>query len=235
MIFRIGIENNNEGRTIAWALEHPGCFAYGRNSEEAQVNFKQAAQDYVAWVASHGGLWLEDNIQVVLEETYNVYFITPHFELARQGENSYMIESVFVHDWKPLKRQEIERAIDMLAWSRADLLSLVAGLSSETLEQGYPNERWSIGGILNHIGSGEWFYQECIGYPSPENEEDLPSDPFQRLADVREHFNSLLPGLDGMDQVVGREGEIWSPRKVLRRALWHERDHTEHIRKLLKR
>jgi len=29
------------------------------------------------------------------------------------------------------------------------------------------------------------------------------------------------------------EGEIWSPRKALRRAVWHERDHTEHIRKIL--
>jgi hypothetical protein len=36
-----------------------------------------------------------------------------------------------------------------------------------------------------------------------------------------------------MNKVVGVEGEMWSPRKVLRRAVWHERDHTEHIRKLL--
>jgi hypothetical protein len=34
-------------------------------------------------------------------------------------------------------------------------------------------------------------------------------------------------------QVVGTDGEIWSPRKVLRRALWHERDHVEHIKKLI--
>jgi hypothetical protein len=39
MIFRIGIENNNDDRSIAWSLEHPGCFAYGVNSEQAQKNF----------------------------------------------------------------------------------------------------------------------------------------------------------------------------------------------------
>jgi hypothetical protein len=33
MIFRIGIENNNDNRTIAWALDHPGCFAWGGNWE----------------------------------------------------------------------------------------------------------------------------------------------------------------------------------------------------------
>jgi hypothetical protein len=32
---------------------------------------------------------------------------------------------------------------------------------------------------------------------------------------------------------MGTDGEFWSPRKLLRRAVWHERDHTEHIRKLL--
>jgi hypothetical protein len=34
-------------------------------------------------------------------------------------------------------------------------------------------------------------------------------------------------------QVTGVDGELWSPRKVLRRALWHERDHTDHLRKVL--
>ena len=29
------------------------------------------------------------------------------------------------------------------------------------------------------------------------------------------------------------DGEIWSPRKLLRRALWHELDHIGHIYKLL--
>ena len=144
-----------------------------------------------------------------------------------------MVESFFVHDWKPLLPHEIERALKLLAWSRADLLSLVRELETETLSRSYPNERWDINGILGHIGIAEWWYQERIGYPFPEQEADVPLDPFERLHMVREHLNSLLPRLDGVNKVIGLEGEIWSPRKVLRRALWHERDHTEHIRKLL--
>jgi ferritin len=42
----------------------------------------------------------------------------------------------------------------------------------------------------------------------------------------------MLFKMNGVKLVVGVNGEFWSPRKVLRRALWHERDHTEHIRKL---
>ena len=53
MIFRVGIENNNEDRSIAWALDHPGCFAYGQDSQEAQINFLTSAREYRAWIAGH--------------------------------------------------------------------------------------------------------------------------------------------------------------------------------------
>jgi hypothetical protein len=46
-------------------------------------------------------------------------------------------------------------------------------------------------------------------------------------------MNEIFPTLQDSKQVVGADGEFWSPRKVLRRTLWHERDHTEHLRKLL--
>jgi hypothetical protein len=233
MIFSIGIENNNDDRTIAWALDHPGCFAYGQNSEEAQRNFLQAVREYRAWIARHEEPWLTDEVEVVVEETFDAYFINPAFERVARGKDSWMVESFFVRDWKPLVPHEIERALKLLAWSRADLLHLVEGLDTERLSRTYPHERWAINGILNHIGIAEWWYQERIGYPFPENEAEVPSDPFERLEVVREHFKSLLPKLDGVNKVVGLEGEIWSPRKVLRRAVWHERDHTEHIRKVL--
>ena len=233
MIFRIGIENNNEDRTIAWGLDHPGCFAYGQDSVEAQKNFLMAAREYRAWIAQHEEPWLDDVVEVRLEETFDAYFITPAFERGERGRCTYMVESFFLYDWKPLLPHEIERVLKMLAWSRADLMSVVGALDAEIRSRAYPDERWNIDGILRHIGGGEWFYQERIGYPFPEKEDDLPDDPLEQLQVVREHFNSLLPRLDGVDHVVGLEGEIWSPRKALRRALWHERDHTEHIRKLL--
>jgi len=121
----------------------------------------------------------------VVEETFDTYFIKPTFERAERGKDTYMVESFFVHDWKPLVPHELERALKLLAWSRADLLSLVGELDEERLSRTYPNERWPIRGILKHIGGAEWWYQERIGYPFPENEADVPSDPFERLEVVR--------------------------------------------------
>jgi ferritin len=62
---------------------------------------------------------------------------------------------------------------------------------------------------------------------------DVPEEPLARLEKVRKYFNKVLLELEGVKQVVGVHGEFWSPRKVLRRALWHERDHVDHIRKLV--
>ena len=174
MIFRLGIENNNDDRSIAWVLEHPGCFAYGKDSEEAQRDFPQAAREYAAWIARHDESWLDDEIDVIVEETFDAYFIRPTFERGERGEDTYMVESFFLYDWKPLKPHEVERALRLLAWSRADLLSLVEDLSTEKLAETYPTERWAINGILKHIGGAEWWYQERIGYPFPNNEADVP-------------------------------------------------------------
>jgi len=93
-------------------------------------------------------------------------------------------------------------------------------------------ERWSINGILNHTGGAEWWYLDRLGRAFPKSE--VSDEPQQRLMQTRRALQRLLPDLVGVSQVVGVDGELWSPRKLLRRALWHEIDHTRHIQRLIK-
>ena len=233
MILRVGIENNNDNRSIAWALEHPGCFAYGRDAREAEAAMQKAARDYAGWVHAHGMSWMDAaSIEVQVEETFDVYMAHPDPKLF-PGAKDYMIESFFRCDEGPLTGLEVEHAAQLLDWCRQDLLESLKGLSDDKLNQTYPGERWSINGILKHVAHGEWFYQERVGYPFPEQEDDLPPDPLRALELVRSHFTAVLPEWEGLQRVVELEGERWSPRKALRRAAWHERDHTHHIRKLI--
>jgi hypothetical protein len=64
-------------------------------------------------------------------------------------------------------------------------------------------------------------------------EAQLSQDAFESLKITRARTLEVLPDLAGLEKVCGREDELWSPRKILRRTIWHELDHIEHIRKLI--
>ncbi len=235
MIFQVGIENGNEGRSIAWALEHPGCFAYGLNGNAASLNLETALIKYAAWILHHTeDSWLaisEDEIEICVNGTWEVYYIDDDDNKVTERDNGYSVDSFFPYDWKPLTAIEIKRGLDMLQWSREDLLKLVNGISQEKLNATYIGERWSISGVMGHVGGAEYWYLSRLGLEFPR--EQVPEEPLARLEKVRQQFNSALIKLEGVKKVIGVHGEFWSPRKLLRRALWHERDHIEHIRKLI--
>jgi hypothetical protein len=230
MQFNIGLENNFEGRSMAWVLGHPGCFAYGKDNEEALAAAPAAIQAYTSWVGSHTEHnWLpveEPGIRVA--DSWECYTIGEDFELSSEG---YEVNAWFRDDWKPLTAEEVARGLLILAWQRVELLETLKDLSEEVLERRYPGERWNISGILRHIGGADWWYMDRLGLAFPRQE--VPTEPFERLEKVRAHLIMALPGLVGSMQVLGIDGEFWSPRKLLRRAAYHERDHIEHIQKLL--
>ncbi len=232
MHIRIGLENGDENRSVAWALDFPGCFAYGADSSEALVRVVPAYLAYRSWIRHHGGLpgLPEDReLDLKLVESWNVYWIDEDFE--KGPGKPYAVNAWFHEDWKPLTRAEGRRAAALLQWAREDLLAALAGLTAAELDAERPGERWSIRGIARHVANSEWWYLERLGLAGVERAA-LPEDVLERLAVVRARLLHVLPDLEGLDLVVGRNGEFWSPRKLIRRALWHERDHTDHILKL---
>jgi len=230
MDLRIGIENNVEGRSLAWALEHPGLFAYGQTADLALAAMPDACLEYATWISqrTYGEDWLElDPLELLLEDDWTVYVIDESFHLANEG---YEVNAWFLSDWRPLTVEEIERGLEILAWSRVDLLELVEQLTPDQMSTSHAGERWAIDGILRHIGGAEWWYLDRLGAGFPR--EQLPKDTFERMNEVRAHMVEVLPGMAGLHKVVGVDGEFWSPRKLLRRAAWHERDHFFHILRL---
>jgi len=231
MQIRIGLENGNEGRSIAWALDHPGCFAYGQDGAEALLSVPRAVLAYADWVAGHAAEnWLADlsDFDVRLVETFEVYAIDDHYDTAPEGTE---VAAWFRNDWKPLTRLEVDRALQLINWSHADLLELVSTLSDEELDEKRPEERWSRRGILAHVATAKWWLMDRIDLAEIQRA-DLPKDVFERYALTQKRLQEMLPGLVGLERVVGKNGEIWSPRKVIRRLVWHERDHYFHILKL---
>ena len=234
MRVKIGVENGVEGRSIAWVLDHPGCFAYGSTGSEAIIRVPEALLRYKDWVDSHQvDSWMKDlgDFDIHLEESYEVFKINSDYDLEQGGRE---VNAWFRHDWKPLTAEEIRRVGLILQWSREDLLEMTAGLDPAQLACKFENERWSIAGVLRHVANAEHWYLDRLGL-ADRSRDDLPEDIYERLFVVRQRLNSVLPSLEGMPKVVGVEGQFWSPRKLLRRAAWHEIDHIDHLFKLISR
>lgn len=228
MRIKIGLELENENRATAWALDYPGCFSYGKDGSEAVIALAPALAAYEEWIHRHGGEISLGNFDLRLVDTWQVYCIDEQYDEAKEG---YEVNAWFLHDWKPLTEAEVQRGLDLLRWSREDLRAVAQQIPVEVLDQTYPQERWSIRGVLGHIAGAEWWYLNRLGLGGERN--DLPKGVWNLLDFVRAHLTTALPGWVGVNQVLGKDGEFWSPRKVLRRAIWHEIDHRNHILKLM--
>jgi hypothetical protein len=116
-MFHIGLENGTEGRSQAWVLGHPGCFAYGVDGSSAFEAAPKALHDYQAWIDAHTSeSWLDgsdiEGGKYQLEETWECYTINSEYELAQAG---YEVNAWFRQDWKPLSVEDIQRGLLLLA------------------------------------------------------------------------------------------------------------------------
>ena len=210
----------NEGRWIAHVPDLPGCFIQRVNREEAVQAIPKMVETYIAWCEGHGLRISGLSEPMIVAEVIRTW----------ESEDGYEVNAFFASDRPPLIMDELPQFEMLLNATRKDLLGMVDGLDVEDLSREFPEERWDIGGILMHVARAEWWYLDRLGLAFSSAE--LPDEPFGALAKVREYMLAKLPELAKWRGVVTVAGETWSARKVLRRALWHERDHTDHIKKL---
>jgi len=209
-----------EGRWIAHVPALPGCFASARDRESARSLAPAAIRDYLTWRQAHGDPpTIADPLEIAVDEVVR--------EWVHPADPDYVVNAFFAADVPPLAARDIDEALRLLAWSRAGLLAAVEGLTPESMNQPVEGE-WSIAGILNHTARAEWWYLDRLGLAGFARE-DLPIGWRERLDRVRVRLIEVLPQLEGIARVETAIGENWSPRKMMRRALWHERDHTQHI------
>jgi uncharacterized damage-inducible protein DinB len=145
-------------------------------------------------------------------------------------EEEYEVNAFFASDRPPVTAGEEEEFRRLLEMTGRDLLAAVEGLAPQDLAKEFSGERWSILGILRHVANSDLWYLDRLGLALPQS--DLPDEVMPRLERVRAHTLASLPALTSRTGVVALSAELWSARKVLRRTLWHERDHTDHILKL---
>jgi len=226
MVFHAAIEDMEPGNWVAWVFEYPGCYARASTRDQALGLVPQVIEELL--VRLRQAAFLPDNespeINVAVAEEFRAF----------QSTRDYLVNAFFDNDRIPLTENDIKYAHCVLGINRNDLLAVIDGLLQNDLSREIQGEvQKNIGGILRHIGTAEWWYWDRLGLAFPR--QDRPVDIGTLLATIREFTIKHLPELVGSTLIKTCSGEEWSPRKLLRRTIWHERVHTLQVKRYIER
>jgi predicted RNase H-like HicB family nuclease/uncharacterized damage-inducible protein DinB len=227
-----------DGVCMAHVLALPGCTVRATGREEALRLLPEAIRGYHAWLSRHGEPAPPADAPVEVE----VAGESAGFGPFDPGDAA----ALFPPDEEPLSREELERHIRLMGYSRGDLLALVRDLPAEALDWQPDPETFSLRRLLRHIGNAEEWYVSRLVAPEtlpPEwaQDGDLPIPAFlemerrtavERLRQLSEEERARV---HYASQWTQHPEEPWTARKALRRFLEHEREHTAQAQEILAR
>jgi predicted RNase H-like HicB family nuclease len=226
MHYRLGVEDIEPNHYVAYTLDLPGCFSSARTEADAVARAPDCIGAYYDW------LMLHDPSLPTVRGPFAVTVVEVFHSFTSYDDPNYLVNACFANDRRPLTYWDVVNGLRLLEWSRHDLLQVIQSIPHDQLHRIIPGERRvSFAGILRHIAVTENWYLSRLGV-ALEHDRYI-DDPHAMLDTVRIHARKQLVSLVGDDRVRRHQGESWTARKVLRRMLWHERDHTQHIAKLV--
>jgi predicted RNase H-like HicB family nuclease len=226
-VLRAGIEDIEPNHWVVTVFDLLGCFSSGRTEEEAVAEAPRRAREYFAWLAQKDGnpAPFDDAVEIAVVERIRAQ---PAADRPKD-----VVHGLYEEDRRPLRLWDTDMIVRLLEWNRQDLLAVVHSAPADHLERPAGDPVWKTpGDLLAHIyGAEQWLLSHLDLSLAREN---LPRGRLERLEAIRRHTLEIVPGLAGDEQIKDAGGELWSPRKVMRRILWHERDHTRQLETLLR-
>ncbi|MFN2520181.1 MAG: DinB family protein [Candidatus Limnocylindria bacterium] len=200
-----------QGGFLADVLELPGCLARGATRDDAVERVRIAFADYLELLGSRGVS--TDHWRDLDPRTFEVKDADVPF--------------TFPEDFQAMQEHELRDFLHRFEASRAALLALVRGLSSDEIELRVTPDAWSIRETLEHVALTEVrLLSRLEKWPDPEF---ATLQAVHRMAFQR--FSVMEPEDTSLDHTI--DGRRWSTRKVMRRMLEHEYEHLGQIREQL--
>ena len=234
--YPVYLETGTDGRCLAHVPDQPGCVVRAASRDEVLQRLPQAIRDHHAWLRHHG----EPAPQVKEPVEVQVAGESTGFGPFDPGDAA----ALFPPDQRGILPQEMEEHLRLMAHSRADLLALVRELPGELLDWKPDPQSFTIRRLLRHVGNAEQWYVSRLVPPETlppdwQGDEDLPIFEFldmerrTAVARLRQLTESELSGVFFPTVWTDHPHEAWTARKVLRRFLEHEREHTVQAREIL--
>jgi len=226
VLIRVGLEYGVGGRILAWALDFPGCFAYGQADAEVMLNFARSLLAYEAWINLHAD-----------QAWFNLINLDFRIVEVFKPENSSRLEvsskpvAFFEDDFRALTQDEVQHALAVYSWQREELL---AGLEFLP-EAAYACEEQRTGKTIPIMVSqmAKDCYDILAALKLPPPPFPTKNGAFAQLDFTTELVRGTLPAWAGVEAICEVSGELWSPRKAIRHLLWRQREGIEQIKALV--
>jgi predicted RNase H-like HicB family nuclease len=211
---------DTDGRSILYALDLPGCYAEGVSEDEAFERFPLAWASYAELLVTRGDMAPQPPERFVIAERFASYVLS----------DGYEVNALFAPERHPPSRRFIARCQHLLGYSRANLLEAWQAIPADRQDAASAADKRTPQQILDHVARAEWWYQSHIAQHAEGPLRDHSPDSLAQLACARAALLDWLSTASGEElRIISVSDEEWSVRKVLRRALWHERTHTAEL------
>lgn len=228
-IYKVSLEIGEDGWYMAHVPELAGCSVKASSRAKALKALPAEIADYLSWLREIGEEAPPQSEPIELE-------VTETFRIPRKVAEGDT-HAAFAHDLKPLTKRDLGKYLKLLQRSRQRLVQSLEQMEAEfgnQLEEFFywrPDEASSsIGEVLGHILRAEAWYLARLAKKIGRWDHyvvarQLTLDRLKRLSTKERKQKATHPPGD----------EIWTARKVIRRALWHERYHIRQIEELIHR
>lgn len=221
---------------MAHILELPGLSVRLDHPGAVNTQLPPVIRGYRAWLQKYG------HAEATADEVIEFEIMQ---EISGSGPfNPGDAAALFTTELQPIDSAEMERYFLLMDCSRKDLLTIVSFLTEKDFDWRPDKDSFTISRILRHIGNAEeWYVSRLVAAENlPEawkDDEHLPILVFLEME--RQTAVSCLRKLTPSERGkiyqsalwTDHPDESWTLRKVLRRFLEHEREHTAQIRNYL--
>ena len=223
LLSRVGLEYGVEGRILAWALDFPGCFAYGQADAEVMLNFARNLLAYEAWINLHADqAWFNlINLDFRIVEVFKP-------ENSSRLEGSCKPAAFFEDDFRTLTQDEVQHALEVYSWQREELLAGLEFMPEAAYARAEQRTGKTIPVMVSQMSQDCYDILAALKLPLPPF--PTKNEAFAQLDFTTELVRGTLPAWAGVEAICEDSGEMWSPRKAIRHMLWRQRVGIEQIK-----
>src|SRR5690348_7431139 len=142
MGYSVGVENFEAQHWVVYVFALPGCFSSGETEDQALSYVPQEVKNWFAWLNGHSGIE-DDVVGEFPPEAYQIGSVESFYAYPAAEDPEYIVNAFFEDDAHPLMLADIQDGLQMLEYTREDLLAAVKDLSPKILNKTMPgNERF---------------------------------------------------------------------------------------------